>query len=96
MSLTPEQIKARQRADSEADLAKVRANLPATTNGNGTALAVPDNRSPLDAYLDEVAPATIAGRMVKFTKEGVYATTDDGTVLSDERVCIAPCTVAMQ
>jgi hypothetical protein len=87
MPLTPEQIKARQRADAGADLAKVKANLPATTNGNGTALAAP--RSQLDTYLDEVAPATIAGRMVKFTKDGVYATTDDDTALSDERVFIA-------
>jgi hypothetical protein len=89
MPSTPEQIKARQHADATADLAKVKANLPAMTNGNATALAVPDNRSPLDAYLDEVAPATIAGRMVKFTKNGEYATTDDDTVLSDERIFVA-------
>ena len=29
-------------------------------------------------YLDEVAPSGIAGRLIKFSKDGVYETTDDG------------------
>jgi len=45
MPPTPEQIKKQQRADAEKDTAAVKAALPAVTNGNGTALAVPDNRT---------------------------------------------------
>jgi hypothetical protein len=30
-------------------------------------------------YLDEIAPATNAGRIIKFTKEGSFVTADDGT-----------------
>ena len=34
----------------------------------------PDNRTPVQQYLDEVAPASIVGRMVKFAKEGEFIT----------------------
>ena len=58
-----------------------------------TAVAVPDNRSYRERYLDDVAPASIVGRMIKFSKEGTFVTHDDGaeidenaefTVLADE------------
>ena len=58
-----------------------------------TAVAVSDNRSYRDRYLDDVAPASIVGRMIKFSKEGTFVTSDDGqeidegaefTVLADE------------
>ena len=41
------------------------------------AVAVPDNRPDIDRYLDEIAPASIVGRMVKFSKEGMFVTADD-------------------
>src|SRR5262245_15762917 len=42
------------------------------------AVAIPDNRSDVQRYLDGIAPAGIAGRLIKFTKEGVFATAADG------------------
>src|SRR6476620_10676007 len=49
---------------------------PAATKS--TAVAVAEyNRDYKKRYLDEVAPSGIAGRLVKFTKDGLYTTTDD-------------------
>jgi hypothetical protein len=47
----------KKKADPQAPLP--RAPLP----------AVPDNRPYVDRYLDETAPASIVGRMIKFSKE---------------------------
>ena len=70
--------------DAEKDTAAIKAALPAVTNGNGTALAVPDNRTSVQAYLDDISPASIVGRMIKFNKEGKYVTTDDNEAIGDE------------
>jgi hypothetical protein len=51
-----------------------------------TAVAIPDNRTPLDAYLDEVAPAMMVGRMVKFS-----VTRDDGKAIADDIDFVALC-----
>ena len=86
---SPEQIRAAQRADAEKDTAAVKAALPAVTNGKGTAVAVPDSRTSVQAYLDEVAPASIVGRMVKFGKEGTFSYRDNGDTISEETDFIA-------
>jgi hypothetical protein len=46
-------------------------------------------------YLDEVAPASIAGRMIKFNKEGEFVTHDDGATVpeSSEFVVLADQTL---
>jgi len=69
MPRTPEQIRKQQIADANNDTTKIKASLPAPTNGS-TALAAPDNRSDVQRYIDEIAPASIVGRMVKFSKDG--------------------------
>jgi hypothetical protein len=79
---TPEQIKAQQNRQAEADRAAVQANLPAKTNG--TAVAAPDNRNAVQKYLDEISPASIVGRMIKFNKEGKFVTSDDDTVIGED------------
>jgi hypothetical protein len=43
--------------------------LPAQTDAFGLP-AVPDTRSSVERYLDEVAPSMIVGRLAKFSKEG--------------------------
>jgi hypothetical protein len=50
-----------------------------------------DNATYISRYLDEVAPTTTAGRIVKFTKEGVFAAADDGTPLSEDKTFVALC-----
>jgi hypothetical protein len=46
-------------------------------------VALPDNRTPVQAYLDGVAPAAIVGRMIKFSKEGKFVTSDDDEPISE-------------
>ena len=50
-----------------------------------------DNREYRQRYLDEVAPASIVGRMVKFNKEGKFATTDDDSEISEHEEFVALC-----
>jgi hypothetical protein len=84
---TPEQINAQQRADAEKQFA---AKLPAKTTS--TAVAVSDGRTPQQAYLDEIAPASIVGRMAKFDIKGsVFVTPDDGEKIGDDVDLIALC-----
>jgi hypothetical protein len=80
---TPEQIRAEQKRQAEGDRAQIKANLPVAANSS-TALAIPDSRTDVQRYLDEIAPASIVGRLVKFTKDGQFATSDDGTVIGDD------------
>jgi hypothetical protein len=87
MGMTPEEIGEMQHAAANKALAG--ANLPVTANGKGTALAVPDSRSSVQRYLDDVAPASIVGRMVKFNKEGKFVTTDNDDVIGEETDFIA-------
>jgi hypothetical protein len=37
-----------------------------------------DNRTDVQKYLDNIAPASIVGRLIKFSKEGTFVTADDG------------------
>jgi hypothetical protein len=64
---------------------KATAVIPAKS----TAVALPDNRSAAEQYVDQVAPAMMAGRLIKFTKEGVFATADDGEQVSQDDDFIA-------
>src|SRR5262249_13650974 len=48
-----------------------------------TAVAMLDGRTPREAYLDEVAPAAIVGRLIKFTREGMFVTADDEGEIAD-------------
>ena len=78
-------------------------NPPPTKGGTavsvsaGTAaVAVPDTRTHVQTYLDEIAPASIVGRMVKFdTKGGQFFTADDDEEISadDDFVVLADQTL---
>jgi hypothetical protein len=56
-----------------------------------TAVAIPDPRSVLEHYLDEIAPASIVGRMIKFGKEGKPVTADDGVPVPEDSEFAALC-----
>jgi hypothetical protein len=54
------------------------------------ALTVRDNNVTYRSRsLDEIAPSTRAGELIKFTKDGTFATVEDGVALShlDGRTC---------
>jgi hypothetical protein len=72
------QRKAQAEADTAAKAAPVTPNLPAPAASTAVAPIVTRSQ-----YLDEIAPAAIVGRMIKFNKEGKFATHDDGTEIAD-------------
>ena len=94
---TPEQIVAQQREDAAKDRARANAQkaaaakVPAKTGNAGLAAAIPDTRTSVQAYLDEVAPASIVGRLIKFGKEGSFITSDDGEPVPETAEFLALC-----
>ncbi len=75
-----EQILAEQKRMAELDRARAATTLPAKSAA--TAVAVPDTRTETQKYLDEIAPASIVGRMIKFTKNSEFATSDDNVAIT--------------
>jgi hypothetical protein len=102
---TPAEVQARQKADAERDhqrKADAERDLIARSPPIGTAVAPaakpplpaempPDNRSPEERYVDDVAPASIVGRMIKFGKDGKFITSDDGEAIPDSADFVALC-----
>ncbi len=94
---TPEQITAEQKEQAAKD--KVRANapktvvptVPAKTSNASTAVATPDRRTSVQRYVDEIAPASIVGRLIKFGKEGVFVTADDSEPVPEMADFLALC-----
>jgi hypothetical protein len=86
---TAAQALAQQKADAARDRAaraqaKSQDALDVVLDGaKPTAVAVSDGRTPREVYLDEVAPAAIVGRLIKFTREGAFVTADDDTEIPD-------------
>jgi hypothetical protein len=89
-----QQVLDQQKADAERDRQQ-RAAPPAkpapTTTVTPTqkpalpAEMPPDNRTPLDRYLDDIAPTSIVGRLVGFDgKDKQYVYKDDGTPIPDD------------
>jgi hypothetical protein len=93
---TPAEINAQQRRDAEAAHRRQAperpgtAVMPAVKPGIPVA-AAPDNRTSAQRYLDEVAPASIVGRMSKFSKDGLFITRDDGKPMSNTAPYVALC-----
>ena len=81
---TSTEVIARQKADAARALAaRPAAPLPA--------VAAVDNRTPQQRYIDEVAPANMEGRLVKFSKDGKFITNDDGETIGEDVDFIALC-----
>jgi hypothetical protein len=87
---SPEQIRTQQKADAEKELAERKAALPPVPI-KPTSVAVPDSRNDVQRYLDEIAPASIVGRLIKFSKDGKVITNDDGESIGDDVDFIALC-----
>jgi hypothetical protein len=88
---SPVDINRQQKEDAERDLARrtaakaSAANTAVATKPPTTpAAATPDSRTTAQKYLDEIAPAAIVGRMIKFNKEGRFVTHDDGAPVAED------------
>ena len=51
---------------------------------NKAAVTVSDDEARRKAYLDQVAPDSYPGRLVKFSKDGAFVTHDDGVKVSED------------
>jgi hypothetical protein len=89
---TPSQVIAEQKRVAEKDTAARKASsVPAKVGANSTALATPDNRTDVQRYLDDIAPANVVGRIIKFSKDGKFITADDGEPINEAVEFIALC-----
>jgi hypothetical protein len=73
-----------------------KRGIAVSVAAGAAAAAVPDTRTPVQTYLDEIAPASIIGRMVKFdSKGGRFFTADDDEEISadDDFVVLADQTL---
>jgi hypothetical protein len=84
--LTPKEVQAEQTRVLEADAKRAAqaaeaSNLPAMTKPQLPATAGPLTH---EQYLDSIAPASLAGRLIKFNKDGVWMISDDETVIAED------------
>jgi hypothetical protein len=88
---TAKQVLSEQKKRAEAEIAR-RSNDTAVAVATAPAMpALPDDRTPVQAYLDEVAGGSFEGRIIKFTKEGKFVAVDDELEISGDIEFIALC-----
>jgi hypothetical protein len=92
---TPQQIQEQQRKDADRDRQQKPATGTAAATAKAALPAVPDNRTSVQKYLDEVAPASMVGRQIKSTKEHVFATADDAQPIAEDLDFVALCDQTM-
>jgi len=92
---TTKQILARQAVEAKERREALR---PIVTTGTKvapaktTAVVVPDNRSNVERYINDIAPNQVAGRRVKFDgKQGEFHTIDDGEPVAEDAEFVALC-----
>jgi hypothetical protein len=98
---TSAQVQAQQRADAakrtqqktaivrQSPAAPPPPTVPAVTTAK--AVAVADTREYRQRYLDEIAPSSIVGRLLKFSKDGKFVTADDGEPIPEDAEFISLC-----
>jgi hypothetical protein len=91
MTRTTAQILTQQQRDADKARQPQTSSTAIAVPARSTAVAVPSNRTPVQAYLDEVAPSAFSGRLVKFDKNGKFATTDTGDVINENANFLALC-----
>lgn len=92
---SPEEITTQQKEDAARARANARraaaVNVPAKAGSTVAAPTPPDTRTGVQKYVDEIAPASIVGRLVKFGKEGSFVTSDDGEPVPETADFLALC-----
>ena len=87
----PEQIVAEQRRRAKEDARETATAVAVKPAASTPAVATVDNRTPQQRYLDEVAPSSIVGRLVKFNKNGEFVTAEDGKPIDEDTEFFALC-----
>lgn len=90
---TPEEIVTQQRRDAERAKQQKAAARAVTVKPAAPppAVAPTDTRTPEQQYIDEVAPSSIVGRLVKFDKNGRFVVSDTGEPIDDTVDFFALC-----
>ena len=101
--LTPEEIIAQQKHDAALLRGKRQPSMKSTYAPPAeTAVAVKpaaptpataasDTRTPEQRYIDTIAPTTIAGQLVKFSKEGRFVVSETAEEISPDDTFVALC-----
>jgi hypothetical protein len=84
-----QKIEAKKLTEAKKAAAPGKAVVPAKPVA--TAAPPPDTRSDVQRYLDEIAPAGIAGRLVKFSKDGAFVFADTDEEIAEDAEFIALC-----
>jgi hypothetical protein len=86
---TSTEVIARQKEDVvRAKAARELALKPAAPT---PAVITADNRTPIEKYVDEIAPSMIAGKLIKFSKEGKFVVTETEEALNPDDDYVAMC-----
>src|SRR5262245_58962399 len=91
--LARQALEAKQRLDAQKTAKPPSATGIAVAPAKPIAVpatAVPDNRTPQDRFLDILARAGIVGRLIRFTKDGVWMTADDEKPIDENAEFIVP------
>jgi hypothetical protein len=88
---TTQQILARQKSAITPPRPTTPQTAVAVARPASTAVAAPNGRSAVQNYLDTVAPSAFSGRLVKFNKDGQFATSDTGDVIDENADFLALC-----
>lgn len=70
---------------------KTAAAAVVPAKSSNAAVARPDSRTVVQQYVDDIAPASIVGRLIKFGKEGSFVTADDGETVPETAEFLALC-----
>lgn len=90
---SPEDIVAQQKRDAE----RTKQQKAETARAVTVKAAAPpahmaiDTRTPEQRYVDEIAPATFAGQLVKFSKEGKFVIKETDEEISPDTAFLALC-----
>jgi hypothetical protein len=87
---TTAEILAQQAENAKRQREAIQQKLPVPVQRQ-TAVTVPTARTAVQAYLDEVAPSSFSGRLVKFNKDGKFVTSDTGDVIDENTEFVALC-----
>jgi hypothetical protein len=83
--------KAAKAAKADTSVKVAPASTAVAPAKSATAVAMPDNRTSVQKYVDEIAPASIVGRLIKFSKDGSFVTADDGETVPEAAEFLALC-----
>lgn len=86
-SPSPEDVIAQQKRDAAAALRQQVAVRPAAP----PPAVIADTRSDVEKYVDEIAPSFIAGRLIKFSKEGKFILAESDEEISPDETFVALC-----